>query len=446
MRRTRIIIAALLMIVPACFAITDFTPDHPYQTDSGADGDGDGDSDTDGDADGDADGDLLPIVIQESCISSETLGNPRALEIYDTTGGMISVDTIVVAYNAPEPIVAVYDVALDSDHPELCQMVRQSNEINLGPGDDVHASIHGLNLVDLDNDGLSIDLVLFVSRGDTGSVEFHNFPLDGDDFPEGFAPNEGSELLNFKHGILADLDGNDFVDLVGSIAGATSSSGRLVAWLRSDASFSDPIFIETSGRPGRIVAQDFGATGGRVAQEVVVAIEEPEDHLDMYHMEGTGLMSLTTTTITDDCQHGGLAAGDLEGEGPVEVALACDGRPPMVFCTVPDPDSERPSFSNTALEIPSRLSGIIPRGVTMGDIDGSGTSEVVIRTDNQLFVLDRHEVHLPLEVVLEVEGLASIDEDVVLRVADVNGDGLGDVIEAGDHLRIYSSIRRPGTP
>jgi hypothetical protein len=120
-----------------------------------------------------------------------------------------------------------------------------------------------------------------------------------------------------EHGILADLDGDVYTDVVASAWDEAGSEGRLLFWVRRSATgWSEQEIDLGPSRPDQMVAIDIDADG---RDHLVVAF--PDDlSLRLYGLEGDTLVEEDSIPVS----HGvtDISVEDLDGDEQPEVLIA----------------------------------------------------------------------------------------------------------------------------
>jgi hypothetical protein len=178
-----------------------------------------------------------------------------------------------------------------------------------------HAHNHGLVAGDLDGDG---DVDLATSNQDLGSVSI----LLGDG-RGAFTRARGSPIAVGRHPYplaLGDIDKSGSLDVVVPLVG-----GDAVAVLLNDGSAH---FHPAAGSPIATVARPYHVQltdlDGDHALDVVVSHDDT-DLVTVLGSDGTGRLR-ETSRFPAGQRPGGMAAGDLDGDGDIDVAAAAGDR------------------------------------------------------------------------------------------------------------------------
>jgi hypothetical protein len=171
------------------------------------------------------------------------------------------------------------------------------------------------------------------------------------------------------------MDGDDFPDAV--TANRTDNSVSVLRG-QGDGSFvySDPQTYTVGTSPGVVTLGDLNGDGDT---DVVVANSD-SSNITVLFGQGDG-------TLVDAAEYGSLfwryvrhvAVGDLNGDGTPEIVVTYAGDSPYLEGGVAILTNQRDgTFSLSS----SLVVGRNPYGVTVGDVDGSGTPDLLVANAN----------------------------------------------------------------
>ncbi|MEZ4384476.1 MAG: VCBS repeat-containing protein [Nannocystaceae bacterium] len=216
---------------------------------------------------------------------------------------------------------------------------------------------------------------------------------------------------------LADLDGDGRLDLVhieasgrallvrGEGEGLASAAQRLHLGAPRDVAVTPP---DGDGRSDLLVLR-----GPELARYSARDVALPATGSPV------ALPRMRSPTASAD------AFGDFDGDGEVDVALLAEDMLTVVWGS---------DDLGRATTVP--LPQVVPRGAVALDLDGDGRDELAVSTDSRVLVL-RREADDAWTVEAELQG-RGYHEFGPVEVADVDGDGLRDLVVAG-HPGILST-------
>jgi|GEM_PF-5871419 len=197
-----------------------------------------------------------------------------------------------------------------------------------------------------------------------------------------------------------------------------------------------PYVTHDVGRARGVAVGDFTGDG---RGDVVVSAEDNDytnhpdaDHVDLFAQAPDGSLTRVQTLATrlDYDSEGGMAAGDLDGDGRDDAALAT-GHSVEVYL-------QRLGALAAAVAVP--VAGA--QQVVVADVDGDGVADLVVKTFRIGPTAFEGEV-----VVLRGQGgggfappvIVAAGRQVELEVGDLTGDGRPDVLTCnGAELRVYA--------
>ncbi len=236
--------------------------------------------------------------------------------------------------------------------------------------------------------------------------------------------------------VAADFDGDGDADLVTCRAGeacrlaTNDGTGSFAAPSAGRGGVGRP-FTPAPLATSALVAADFDGDG-----DIDLFVGLASDGPGVFELDdGSGVFTpspLGTTGATKADPVTAVAAGDLDGDGKIDLVVAND-----VADSVPVRIYFNRSSGHT-LSFVEAASGAVPSadwlvsGLALGDVDGDGHLDVLLATPG---ASDGRGMHLLLGRGVTFES-ASVDAahptaPTALAIADVNGDGFADVVAAG---------------
>lgn len=232
---------------------------------------------------------------------------------------------------------------------------------------------------------------------------------------------------------VADLDGNGKIDLIASIhgEGAPSEPGWVTV-RRQDPDrpglYLGPEWYDAGNNPARIVAAPLaaGALPGLVVVDPQLGYQaSPANTVQVLFPDPAKAGALLPAAYLPLGARNGrdAAVGDLDGDGVPDVAVAADGAASvLVFRQVPGGGGA--FFPPVALAVAGE-----PTAVAVADVDGDGLADLVVATSaDAVSVLIQDAAH-PGSFLPRVD-LPAGSRPSAVKVADLDGDGRPDIIVA----------------
>jgi hypothetical protein len=319
---------------------------------------------------------------------------------------------------------------------EVCVLLGDGTG-HFGPGRTYRGdlSMYSMAVADLNGDGFP-DLVTANQGSNTASV-FLNDGKGGFGDPQGEAFGNDSGVTNVPDSpfVFADVDGNGTLDMVLLDRQGLPTDPTLITTLLNDgtgkfsAPIQSPIFSELpSGMvPGAFVLGNFRNTG--YLDALVVAENFTSPFIVFAPGSGNGQFGQYTMTTPPGAM-GPIAVGDFNGDGKLDfVAVSSAGTttaPQQVLSVfLGQGDGTFLTGQTVAFESDNRLAA--PSIVYVGDFNGDGNLDVLVWNYGLFEFLGNGDGTFQAGRVL-------FDTFGAFILADVNHDGLPDIIAATDAL------------
>ncbi len=315
--------------------------------------------------------------------------------------------------------VALSEAGVIAAHAGFAESLWQSGQQPLGPVYPGQLFAAGsrptdVALADLDGDG-ALDLVVAISRA--RGVSLRAGRGDGTFGPERRLPDQVlPERVN-----LADFNGDDSIDIL------SSDEDGFTVWLNAgDGTFPESVRVNVWPDATDVGVADLTGDG---VQDVVVV--RNQNNFDIFEGDGTGDFRLLQT-VHDTRRFESVALGDLDLDGDVDLALFNVRRSSL-------PGVVRYNDGRGRFDESQEIDGLPGDRVLAADIDGDG--------DLDLMGIERRFYSPNVPIVRNLGERMFADEDWILTgdatvtafgVADINGDGLNDLLTAG--LRFSSRV------
>ncbi len=299
------------------------------------------------------------------------------------------------------------------------------------------ADLDGDGLLDLVSaNALSIDPDDFNNqKGDLTVFLFDNSPQADPECPFVFYGTlEDKRNLRRPEGVIAaDLDGDGDND----IACTSSDTDRLFLYLQSENENGDLMFDQKSlsdpsgVSPQPLVAADFDADG----DNDLACGNVHGNNISVFYQTSPGSFAPAgQNPIKDQDQREpeGLAAGDLDGDGDLDLVSANEVSSSLTIFMNSLPGQYLPSQQNPLLD--ANLGQ--PESVTAADLDADGDTDFVVASDGSsslsAFLQVSPGIFEPSpENPINGDG-DPLEEPETVIAADLNGDGLLDLVSANE--------------
>jgi hypothetical protein len=304
----------------------------------------------------------------------------------------------------------------------------------------------GVYAADLESDG-DMDLMT-VARGNTRVGIWKN------DGSQNFTLDPTLDLSANPFSLVpADVDGDGDLDLV--------VSGEDLEWFEqtgvNSGSFDPNSTVIDSGSAGTLFAADLDADGDTDLINGDESAQEVRIHLN----NGSGGFSAQTVSSGTDATPDGVAAGDMDDDGDLDVVVAwAAGADGLQIEWFEQSGLNSGTIVNTPITVDASVDG--PRGIFVDDIDGDGVADVAAyvadagtgapdersvlwwANDPNAGTFTQHDVSDP-----NVPFGDQYNDRGDICLADVDGDGRKDVVAvSANDLRFswWSGVATAGAP
>jgi hypothetical protein len=267
-------------------------------------------------------------------------------------------------------------------------------------------------LADLDGDG-KLDLVVPNSLGDNVSVELGNGDGTFRDTPR------GGPIAFY---LLADLDGDGKLDAVGprtSPGTQTQPTSIVVQLGAGDGSFHDPVDIALASPPRSAVAGDVNHDG-KLDLIVLTSDTTVTESVLLGNGDGTFQARIDQPAASDVFE---IATADLNGDGKSDLVESHSSDAPFLSVQLGDGDGHFHPGGDVALLGPSGQ----PGPFALVDLDGDGMIDLVTIAGDSVRVLLGNGDGTFRDKIDYPTGIAPS----ALAVADLSGDGKPDLVVTG---------------
>jgi len=267
----------------------------------------------------------------------------------------------------------------------------------------------------------SSSLDVFLSNGDGTFTFYNNFVITSNDL---------------AGGILYDINGDGKLDVV-AVDSAGQSSGVGNVWVLlgdGQGNFGTPAQVPLSSHAGSsLVFGDFNGDGLL-------------DFADNDYQSGQLTVYLGTSSnpqfaaaasyTTPDARYDGCAnaVGDMTGDGKPEIVSAnCGDNTVTIYVNNGDGTFQQGAYFAAANAGTGITPFIIPTGVTIADVNGDGHGDVIVTNNESADVTVLLGNGDGTVTVPSVGYATGGDPANSVLVADFNGDGLADIVVADDY-------------
>ena len=317
------------------------------------------------------------------------------------------------------------DVALTRRDANVAEILLNDGSGALMPQQTVGVEVapRGLIAADLDGDG---DTDIAVANWSTESSSVSILLNDGAATFTNVANVELSEAARPR--TMAALD----VDLDGDLDLATANNfGNSVGMLLNDgaANFTHITDIPSGNQPGSVHAGDLNGDGW----PDLVATSRADDTVTVYLNNGAG-----TLVFSEDHYAGNVprdeALGDFDNDGDLDLLVAAGGAGFVI--------AYRNDGSGHFTNIGAYASGENPHSVKLRDLNFDGAPDMIVGDAGGLFAIIRMNTGNAFGGEIPIAIGAT---QVFIEVADLNGDGVQDLLHVDGVLKLRVQIGNPFT-
>lgn len=207
--------------------------------------------------------------------------------------------------------------------------------------------------------------------------------------------------------------------------------------------FSTRIDIPTATEPLGLAVADFDGDSKR---DVAVSIYEhgTGNHLTVWRNLSTPEVLQFDAPLDFPAGTGpeGIAAGDLNGDGKADIAIASASSSTITFLR------NVSTIGYVSFQSAPSLSLATPHQIVIADFDGDGKPDLIVTSNSGMMVSVFHHGPDPTQIAFDSRtdfALGSFPND--LAVADIDGDGKPDImvpITNNDNLAIFRNTSTPG--
>jgi hypothetical protein len=292
-----------------------------------------------------------------------------------------------------------------------------------------HPSDEGFAVGDVDGD---TDLDVAAGTGASKTVEWYRNPGDGGADWEAFEIADVSDFAYPDRFELADLDGDEMLDVVGTEENGLATDAKTAWWaqpLDPTASGWVRTPIATQGSTNSLDVADLDDDGDA---DVITGEHRGALRVRIFENDGTGAAFAPHEVDEGKESHLGARAVDLDGDEDLDLVSIAYDTPQYLHVWRNDGAGEVP-FEHVIVD--DDLPGFLDdKGI--GDLDGDGLPDLVIGTDTQLVWYRAPDWERDL-----IAPGANFTTD--MQVGDVDADGDPDLIVAEYDTSQISWFRNP---
>jgi hypothetical protein len=321
--------------------------------------------------------------------------------------------------------------------------------LSAGPVGSFPDNLVQLVLADLDGDG-RLDIV--TENEETGMVNvFQNLSSPGSLTTSSFGPRidlpVGSQPVSVAVG---DMDGDGKPDIIAANFGSGTLSilrNLSTGGLLTSNSFAAAMSLSAPGNPSQVLAQDLDGDG---KADLVVANYNTSSGISIFRNTSTpGTFSFASRVdlSTPSSAEVAIAIGDIDGDGNQDVVVGSYNTANFsVYRNIGSPGSV--SVGSFAAPVTFATGPDIPRGgIALGDIDGDGKLDLAVVGQYSSSMYLYRNLSTPgsftSSSLASPVTFASGNNPATVVIGDLDGDGRPDIVMAntfGNNLTLWQNV------
>jgi FG-GAP-like repeat/Secretion system C-terminal sorting domain/IPT/TIG domain len=254
-----------------------------------------------------------------------------------------------------------------------------------------------------------------------------------------FLPKTDVKTGIYPHSVVsADFNQDGKPDLF--IARGSSGKVTVLSNTSTNGTISFAPALEFPGMPVDMQGTAAGDLDGDGKPDVAVANGLGDSSVSVYRNTSSGTLISFAVKLDFRTEYGpySVAIGDLDGDGKPDMAIANNGTNSItIYKNTGTPGTV--SFGNRT----DLFVGTNPYGIAIGDLDGDGKAELVVSTEgtsNALFVIKNNSVPGNFSFGVPVS-FAGLNGAFTLAIGDLDGDGNPDIAATGGYPSAILTIR-----
>lgn len=356
-----------------------------------------------------------------------------------------STDSVLVVLVPPEatyqPIsVTVNNLTVYSTLPFVVTFTGGNNSLlptSFIPKKDFDIGIypHSVLLADFNQDGKND---ILVSRGSSNNISVLPNTSSGDSISFDSVINFPATGNNHEDAATADFDGDGKLDFVitNSLGSNSISVFRNTTTGSAISFFAKSDYVVDNG-PYLVAIGDLDGDG----KPDIVTANNGSNTISVFRNISTpgNILFTPRTDLTVGTNPYGLAIGDLNGDGKPDIVVTTQGSSSSLLVL------KNNSTTGTILLGPATPYGSIagPFVVSLGDLDGDGKLDLVANSagSNSVIVMKNTSTISDISFLSGQESFFVGNYPVCVSIADLNGDGLPDIITSNRFSNNVSCLK-----